>query len=206
MKKPRWFSIVFTLSLLSALFVSHETPWPRAAASTNEIASRYGRLPLRFEANAGQVAPATRFIARGARYAVALQPQRALVQLPAANDQTVAPVLEMHWLKANPKPVITGDDELATRTHYLRGARRQQWHTDIRNYGSVLYEKVYPGIDLVWYGHQQQLEYDFRLAPHARPEQIRLAWRGADCVWMEATGDLAIAAQGHTLSQAQPLR
>jgi len=43
----------------------------------------------------------------------------------------------------------------------------------------VEYSAVYPGIDLVYYGDQGQLEYDFRVAPGSDPKQIALSFQGA---------------------------
>lgn len=40
-------------------------------------------------------------------------------------------------------------------------ARSEGWHTGIPNYAKVRYANVYPGVDLIHYGNQRQLEYDF---------------------------------------------
>jgi hypothetical protein len=38
---------------------------------------------------------------------------------------------------------------------------------------------VYPGINMVYYGQGQSLEYDFELAPGADPFRIRMRFEGA---------------------------
>ncbi|MDP9090617.1 MAG: hypothetical protein M3O26_18005 [Pseudomonadota bacterium] len=55
-----------------------------------------------------------------------------------------------------------------------------KWRTGIRTYGRVGYSDVYPGVDLVYYGTQGRLEYDFTVAPGASAAPIRLAFDGAD--------------------------
>ena len=54
------------------------------------------------------------------------------------------------------------------------------------SYAQVKYEGVYPGVDLVYYGNQRQLEYDFVVAPSAEPDQIKLSFAGADGMRLEA--------------------
>ena len=76
---------------------------------------------------------------------------------------------------------VAGDRSLQTRCPPLPtiwSGAREQWHTGIANYARVRYQSVYPGIDVVYYGNQNQLEYDFVLAPGANPDAIRLNFRG----------------------------
>lgn len=73
---------------------------------------------------------------------------------------------------ANRQPRISGLDELAGKNNYFLGNDPRQWKTDVPTYGKVKYEGVYRGVDLVYYGNQQQLEYDFIVAPGADPKQI----------------------------------
>jgi hypothetical protein len=77
--------------------------------------------------------------------------------------------------------------------------------TNVATYAKVRYEQVYPGIDLVFYGNQRQLEYDFVLAPGANPDAIRLAVEGADRTSVDnATGDLVLAAAGQEIRFHKP--
>lgn len=72
-------------------------------------------------------------------------------------------VLRMKLVWANPQPPVVGQDELLGKSNYLIGNDPQQWRTEIAYYGKVIYEGVYSGVDLVYYGNQGQLEYDFVL-------------------------------------------
>src|SRR5712664_1186904 len=84
----------------------------------------------------------------------------------------------MQLLGANPQPYITGEGELPGKSNYFFGTDPAQWHTNIPTYAKVKYQGIYPGIDLVYYGNQQQLEYDFVVAPGTDPNMIRLAFDG----------------------------
>src|SRR5262249_2486600 len=63
---------------------------------------------------------------------------------------------------------------------------------------------VYPGVDLVYYGGESGLEYDFVIAPGADPARVRLAFDGADRVDVDASGDLRIATPLGEVRQRRP--
>src|SRR5262249_21536878 len=75
----------------------------------------------------------------------------------------------------------------------------------VPTYGRVEYQDVYPGIDLVYYGNQRQLEYDFVVHPGASPDTIALNFAGADQVAIDGRGDLVVSAGGQTLRQHRPV-
>jgi hypothetical protein len=54
---------------------------------------------------------------------------------------------------------------------------------------------------LVYYGRQQQLEYEFIVAPGADPRVITLAFQGADRLELDAKGDLLLHLAGETVRQ-----
>jgi hypothetical protein len=84
----------------------------------------------------------------------------------------------MQLVGANSASSAVGLDPLVTRVNYFLGNEPNQWHTNIPPFGRVHYNEIYPGIDLVYYGSQGQLEYDFVVAPGADPKVIQLAFEG----------------------------
>src|SRR5258708_5275515 len=94
---------------------------------------------------------------------------------------------------------------LPSVSHYYIGDDPKQWHPNVPNYERVKFDQVYPGVDLVYYGNQQRLEYDFVLRPGAEPKQIRLAYSGADSMRLDSVGDLILNVQGKVLRQRRPL-
>jgi hypothetical protein len=84
----------------------------------------------------------------------------------------------MKLLGANPSPKMAGESALPGKVNYLIGKDPSKWRTNIPTFEKVRYEAVYPGIDLVYYGNQRQMEYDFVVAPGADPNQIRLSFAG----------------------------
>ena len=83
-----------------------------------------------------------------------------------------------------------GADLLPGKSNYFLGNDPSQWHTNVPNYRKVAEHAVYPGIDLIYYGTQSQLEYDFVVAPGADPRAIRLAVQGAKKLRIDAQGNL----------------
>src|SRR5262249_37797742 len=114
-------------------------------------------------------------------------------------------VLRMKFTGANPQPLVTGIEELAGKAHYFIGKDPNKWRTHVPVYAKIKYEAVYPGVDLVYYGNQQVLEYGFVVAPGADPKVISLDFEGADKVEVDAQGDLVLhTAIGH-IRQRKPL-
>ena len=88
-------------------------------------------------------------------------------------------VLRLKLVGANPAIPVTGLDELPGKSNYFIGNDPKKWRTNVPNYAKVKYQEVYPGVDLIYYGNQRQLEYDWAVAPGADPSAIRLAIDGA---------------------------
>src|SRR5262245_42123307 len=166
-------------------------------------ASALDQLPLTFEANQGQAEASVRFLAHDRDYDLALTERGAVLAL-RHGDQT--DVLELRLLGRNATPALVGLDRQAAHVNYLRGGDPTQWQTDVSLFGRVEYQQVYPGIDLVFYGNaQQQLEYDFNLAPGADPDQIGLRFDGAQGLVVDGLGNLVIHLSGGDVVQHAPV-
>src|SRR6185295_2469207 len=100
---------------------------------------------------------------------------------------------------------MTGVDELPGKANYFIGNDPSRWRTNVPTYAKVRSNGVYPGIDLVYYGQQRQLEYDFVVAPGADPQKIVLGFEGADAVEIDAHGDLVLHTAGGDVRQHKPV-
>jgi Calx-beta domain/Beta-propeller repeat len=89
--------------------------------------------------------------------------------------------------------------------NYFTGNDPAKWTTDVPHYGRVKYQDVYAGIDLLYYGNQQQLEYDFVVAPGADPSRIHLAIEGAQDAHVDESGNLVLNVAGHDVVQHKPV-
>ncbi len=203
------------------------TPCLRAASTApgpltrSRIDTSYGKLPLQFEANQGQQPSPVKFLSRGQDYTVFLTPDSAVLSLRKVRrqvriDKPGSPVLEpeleasadfrLRLEGSNPAVQLTGAEPLPGAVNYFNGKDRSQWRTNVAVYSKVRYRQVYPGIDLVFYGNQRQLEYDFVLAPGSMPDAIRLSVDGASRTSVDpATGDLVLEAAGEQVRFHKPL-
>jgi hypothetical protein len=98
----------------------------------------------------------------------------------------------MKLLGTNIAAPIMGEGQQDSTSNYFIGNDPSKWHTSVPNYGKARYLSVYPGIDLVYYGQDGNLEYDWIVSPSADPQRIRLSFDGADQVRLDKQGDLLI--------------
>jgi hypothetical protein len=164
--------------------------------------STYGRLPLTFERNEGQVDPSVRFVSRGRGYSLFLTPTEAALKLKGASDDAV---VRLQLVGGNRDARITGEKPSQTSTNYFIGNDPKQWRTGVANFAQVRYSSVYPGVDLVYHGNQRQLEYDFVVAPNASAKPIRLAFDGIDAMRIGGDGELILQTAHGDLVQPRPI-
>ena len=154
---------------------------PLAGATAPAVMAR---LPLRFEANQGQAPADVRYTARAGSYTLQLAARGPSVLLGSHR-------VDISLVGGNRAPRIDPLEPLAARTNYFIG-RQDQWRTNVRSFARVRYASVYRGIDMVYYGNQSQLEYDFVVAPGSDPRSIRMRFQGANRVRISDTGDLLV--------------
>jgi hypothetical protein len=128
----------------------------------------------------------------------------ALLTATDNEPQATSSVLRMKLIGANALAKTVGLDELPGKSNYFIGNDPNKWRTNVSNYSKVEYQNVYPGVDLVYYGNQRQLEYDFIVAPGSDPSRIRLKFRGAGTLRIDDEGDLLLGAEGEELRLQKP--
>lgn len=219
-EQGNWVKVGFlaTAVLAAAGVVFHfpTAAHPVKAGATNPAAdkalpSQSVSLPLFFEPNQGQTAPQVKFLAHGAGYGLFLTAGEAVLQLqpsavknqhsgaglhPSALNSEAASssVIRMRLDGASSSAHISGASPLPGKSNYIIGNDPSKWRHDIPQFARVEYQAVYPGIDLDYYGNQGQLEYDFRVAPGADPNQIALSFTGATARIVSGdSGDLILS-------------
>jgi hypothetical protein len=161
-----------------------QTPTSDAAKATPRV--KWAEIPLSFEPNLGQESSEVRYLARGSASTLYLADTEMVLSAP---DQ--AP-LEMKFAGANRTARMVGEDRQVSVSNYLIGNDPGKWRTSVPNYARARYRSVYPGIDLVFYGRDGNLEYDWIVSPSADPRRIRLHFDGADRLRVDDQGQLVI--------------
>jgi uncharacterized repeat protein (TIGR01451 family) len=175
-----------------------------AGRQRGPLVETLGRLPLRFEHNAGQFGEGVAFAARGLGYGVVLTDSGATLGLSSTTGQTAT--VTMSLAGASRRPSVTGRERLPGVVNHYIGSDRGRWRTGVELFERVRYASVYDGIDLEFYGNQQRLEYDFLVAPGADPRAIRLRFDGASRLEIDGAGDLLLhVADGQPLRQHAPV-
>jgi Abnormal spindle-like microcephaly-assoc'd, ASPM-SPD-2-Hydin/Beta-propeller repeat len=149
------------------------------------------RLPMSFE-------PAQtpgRFVARSGGYSVSIGASDSYI---AINNAVAGPRPTLHFAfeNANPATLLEGTEPLATVINHYTGQDSRNWRLGVKPYAKVQAKSVYPGIDIVYYGDQRRLEFDFVVAAGADPKAIALKLDAADALSLSEQGDLVAAIDG----------
>jgi photosystem II stability/assembly factor-like uncharacterized protein len=170
------------------------------------MADAYGKLELSFIPNQGQSDQQVKFLSHGPGYDLFLTSTEAVLSLrkpgagptdkfkqPTTDQQPqILSVLKLQMLGANQRTQMEGREELRGKVNYFTGNQPDKWLVNVPTYRKVIYRDIYPGIDLVYYGNQRELEYDFIVQPGADPATIRFRVEGADAISVDAKGDLRL--------------
>ena len=203
--------ILIITAFIAVAVMSSSDFLPTSAHSENTSESRgkilenastepdYGAIPLHFEQNVGQTNDQVKFLTRGSGYSLFLTSNEAVLALTKSKPRSrnsKSDFLRMKIAGANPSAEITGENLLEGKTNYITGNDPNEWKTDIANYERVRYQNVYDGIDIVYYGNQKQLEYDFVVSPNADLQSIALQFNGAKKFKIDVGGDLVFKFRG----------
>jgi hypothetical protein len=174
-------------------------------AASADAAAVFGQLPLAFEPNQGQFAAGTTYQTYTSNFTVDLNATSATFGMASA--QGTAATVSMNLVGGNAAAAPVAGVRLPGTVNYLLGQDQSNWIRDVPLYSQVAFQNVYPGIDLVYHGgsQQQQLEYDFVIAPGADPSAIRLAFAGASTPTLDSAGNLLLAAGPGNLVQQAPV-
>jgi len=219
---PMKASVVSKLSrfLLTALYLATPLPGPaveglvqtgKAAVSAGKRLALLDR-PLVFEPFEEEETASVGFAARGRGYSFFLSPCETVLVLsrgpesspvdgrffaPPGNPQAPGDEPKFYFVRMKMVGGLLGSGlhgrrKLSSKSHYFLGNDPARWRTNVTHYARVEHDEIYPGVGLVFYGNQSQLEYDFLVAPGADPGQIKLGFEGADELSIKADGDLVL--------------
>ena len=182
-------------------FVAFNSHFGACQSSAQQAESLDERLPLLFEQNVGQTNSQVRYLARSGRYQIYLLQNGAVLKVAGKERDAV---LRTTLRKANQNAPVDAIEPQSAKTNYLLGPS-SAWKTGVANFAAVKYEGVYPGIDLKYYSREQQLEYDFDVAPQADPSTISLNIEGADKITMDKDGSLVLKTAAGDVRWLKPL-
>ena len=213
--------IVFSLAAVVSSAQQYSAPMaPQSAMTLPQAYSNYAARPLTLEANQGQTGSPVKFLSRGKGYSafltaggmvLSLRPAKAAARPTASlaannkSQKSVNTTLQFKLVGAAQNPAVVGEDPQPGKVNYFIGRDPAKWHTNVPTYARVRYKNVYPGIDLVYYGSHQQLEYDFAISPGADPGRIQFEVTGASQTELDVEGNLVLQTSSGELHFQSPV-
>jgi len=218
----RCFSVVMAVALIlgvCAMVVPLADTMPQAslAVSTDkpdktEILEAYGKLPLLFIQNQGQLDGSVEYYAKTSGQTLYFTKENIVFDLiryekveasHSADRQAERLVFSLDFVGANQSPALECADRDIAVVNYLIGNNPKKWYTNIPTYRGLIYRDIYPNIDLRLYGKGGVLDYEFVVKPGASPDDIALAVTGADSLAIEG-GELIVTTAFGDIKQSQP--
>jgi hypothetical protein len=226
-KSPK-FNIVFVATALLIYLFSSTGNGFAATTSTDAVDEKvrknvnksYWRLPLRFEANQGQTDSRVKFVSRGLGYNLFLTQEEAVFSLESGeallfkgNSQSRShsqtnrrtTVFSIQFMGSNSSVQPKGVEELPIKTSYLIGNDPLNWRRDIPTYAKVEAKELYSDIDLLYYGKQRQLEFDFVVRPGGDYKSIRMKFKNVHELRKDSEGNLALSVDGGKVLLEKPI-
>jgi hypothetical protein len=200
--------IVIAVGVVALLFGVTTQKRAFAANPSPSDGSNSIDLPLTFEPNRGQGEEGVQFVARGPGYTLYLNEEGSSFHFSSAvrpSTDKKRPPLSMKLVgQKKSDSALLGSDERPSKSSYFIGSDPKKWFTGIPNFGRVCQREIYEGIDVTYHGSQGQLEYEFKVAPHAQPETITIAILGADHFHRNSQGDVLFSVANAEMRLQRP--
>ncbi len=192
----------------------------------------FGKIPLYFIPNQGQVDGKARFYARTSRYmlwmtkqglvfdsfkkvevkaeveegATHLSPSRGQRHLSQEGSNGVErDVSRLIFRDANLNPGLVPLESASHKVSYFKGKDPSKWQTGIQTSKAILYKDLYQGIDLKVYGIEKQVEYDWIVKPGADPDKISFEYKNVKAAAIDNEGNLVIETIFGKLMHQKPI-
>jgi hypothetical protein len=163
------------------------------------------KLPLVFEENRGQAPEPVRFISRGGGYTLLMSEEDTLIVPRKSEGPSTTETRVRIKMRGSKHVRPSGARKLAGKTNYLVGNDSARWILGAATYEAVQYSGLYPGVDLVYYGNEGELEFDFVVHPGGDTTSISIAFDGADAISLDTVGGVLITAGGAEMRLRRPL-
>lgn len=112
--------------------------------------------------------------------------------------------VRMEFQGSNPLVNLEGETPQKHRINFFVGDDQSRWKTDVKQFRSIFYQSLYPGVDArVYHGTSATLKYDFYIAPHSRTESIKMVYSGADKLFIK-NGNLHIRTSVNNWMETKP--
>ncbi|GMK41265.1 hypothetical protein PCCS19_43210 [Paenibacillus sp. CCS19] len=167
----------------------------------------FANFPLTFVPNVGQTRDEIRFLSSKPGCQIGFSSDEVLFVFTGKDirNESIGTALSLQFIGASRSARITSRREDSNKSHYFIGNDASKWRTDLSNYREIVYEELWPGVDLIFYGDNGKFKYDLVVKPGANPSDIRFQYRGAERLSLSEEGDLQIHTSLGTLVEEKPV-
>ena len=171
---------------------------PRRVGS-GEATAQY----LQFEPNLGQAENAVRYLSRGPRHSVEIFDDGLALATKGAEGRAAS--ARLRFAGAGKHGVFEAREPGAGVVNYLSGSDSAAWIRSVPRYRQLRRANLYPGVDLVYYSRDGELEFDLVVRPGADASRIRMLVDGRDAPVIAANGDLLLDGSQGALRLHRPV-
>jgi hypothetical protein len=229
----RW-KLIFVLALVVSSFIGF-TGWVYAEVSMAEpgksdltskltVNENYGKLPLSFIRNDGQIDEKVKFYEKGSGHSMYFTNESIYLELVGSKKEDLkdsdvnsetsnqahinqnfhVETIKLSPVGANKNPEIVVEGMQNGKVNYLIGNDPEKWKTDIPTYGAVLYKNIYKDIDIKYYGNNRRMEYDVIVKPGADYSQVQFSYDGIKGLKIRDDGKMEVAFKQGNVIQSRP--
>jgi hypothetical protein len=173
---------------------------PKKAETEAKATAALARMPIQFEKNTVQAGSRVNYLTRGHGFTLLLTSQGSVL---SSSKEKAAVGMEL--VGGNRDAKAESLEDLPGTVNYYIGNNPKKWLTNVPTSAKVRYQNVYPGVDLVYHGTNDRLEYDFVVAPGADPKNIKLHFHGADRLSIDSQGDLVLRTKVGEVRHHRPI-
>ncbi|MFQ5480130.1 MAG: SBBP repeat-containing protein, partial [Thermodesulfobacteriota bacterium] len=194
-------------------------------AQKAEVINSYGKLPLYFIENKGQVDAQVKFYERGAGHATFFTGDGVVIALTKSEgkrEETAKPAgpeiikankgrkhtteaVSLSFVGANKKAKISADEKMSGKVNYFVGSDRSKWGSNVPTYGAVTYKDIYKNIDVKFYGNNKNIEHDVIIRPGGDPSLVKFAYKGAQGLKVTKKGGLEVILKNGKIIEQAPV-
>ncbi len=189
-------------------------------------------IPITFEPNVGQEDAQVQFVGRGKGMTVFLTSQGVSLEAGSRGRRgtsrggvTMRLVSERvrprrrrhsHWQHRKQEPrrrrpkntgvklQWKGREELRAQSNYFLGNDPSKWRTRVPHFERAETAEMQPGVDWIFYGNEEGIEYDLRIAPGVDIRDLHLELSDWQDLRMDVQGNLLFAANGNEIRMKSP--
>lgn len=174
-----------------------------------KIDKNFGKIPLYFIPNRGQVHPEARFYAKTRKYNLWMTAKGLVFDRLLGCGPDKQPlhreVSRLSFLKADKNPEMVAVDKTDHVVSYFKGNVPSEWRTGLATSKGVLYRELYKNIDLKVYGIESRIEYDWMVRPGGNPARIRFNYENVKGTTIDKEGNLVVETEFGQLVHRRPV-